>query len=232
MAGTRVPGVEAPDYLVAMAQDLRFHALERRRSSPLSWLLVVAVVGAVVGAVSWGLTRAAASEQVVRELGALQSQAEQYRKALADRDCLLAGAHEEGDLLRSPGQALGILYRVAEDATESGIVVADPARHAARLYLYGLVAPAGSGEYAAVARGADGARKVLGRILPDDSGSGFLLAGDVPAGTAAIELAFRPPGRDAVEEDQVRVSARYPKKPAERGVLVQQPVEARSGKRR
>lgn len=217
-----------------MAKELQFHALEKRRSSVLAWLLAVVVVAGVVGAVAWGLTRVSASDDTARALAAAQGHLQEYQAALEERDKLLKTAHDEGDLLKSPGQAMGIFYRTAPDATESGVVVAAPAQHAARFYLYGMVAPATAGEYRAVVRAADGSRKALARILPDDLGDGFLLARDVPDGTAAVELALVPTGRDGVQEGDVRISARYPTRPDERGVLTQQQpaVQARTGKKR
>jgi len=214
-----------------MAQELQFHALEKRRSSVVAWLLTMVVVAAVLGAIAWGLTRVSASEDNARALKAAQAHLQEYQSSLDERDKLLKEAHEEGDLLKSPGQAMGLFYRAAPDATESGVVVAVPAQHAARFYLYGLVAPATTGEYRAVARVADGTRKVLGRILPDEVGDAFLLSRDVPDGTAAVELALVPPGRDGVQEGDVRISARYPTRPDERGVLMQQepPPQARTG---
>ncbi len=217
-----------------MAQDLQFRALEKRRSSAIAWLLVAVVIAGVLGAVGWGLTRVSASQDTARALATAQGHLAEYQKALDERDKLLKAAHDEGDLLRSPGQAIGIFYRAAPDATESGVVVAAPAQHAARFYLYGLVAPATTGEYHAVARAADGTRKLLERILPDDLGDGFLLARDVPDGTATVELALIPAGRSGVQDGDIRISARYPTRADERGVLVQQqqPVQARTGKKR
>ena len=209
-----------------MTTELNFRALERRRSGALAFLFITPVVAGVVAAVAFGLTRVSASEQVVQDLGAARAKLEEYQKALLDRDALLAKENDELDLLRSTGQAAGVFYRSAADATESGVVLASPGQHAVRLYLYGLAAPAGSGEYLAVARGADGSRKVLGRVLPDDAGNGFLLSRDVPAGTADIELALRPPGGESVAERDVRVSARYPASPGDRGMLVAAPTEA------
>ncbi len=217
-----------------MAQELQFHALEKRRSSVVAWLLTLAVVAAVVGAVAWGLTRVSASEDNARALKVAQAHLQEFQGALDERDKLLRDAHDEGDLLKSPGQAMGIFHRAAPDATESGVVVAVPSKHAARFYLYGLVAPPTTGEYRAVARAADGTRKVLGRILPDELGDAFLLSRDVPDGIATVELALVPPGREGVQDDDVRISARYPTRPDERGVLMQQPppVQARAGKKR
>ncbi len=217
-----------------MAQELQFRALEKRRSSAIAWVLAAIVVAGVVGAVAWGLTRSAASDDAARSLAAAQAQVGEFQKALAERDRLLKSAHDLEDLLQSPGQAMGVFYRAAPDATESGVVVANPGQHAARFFLYGLVAPPTSGEYAAVARSVDGTRKVLSRILPDDMGDGFLLTRDVPPGTQALEVALRPAGHDGVQDTDIRISARYPTRADERGVLMvqQEQVQGRSGRKR
>jgi hypothetical protein len=215
-----------------MAQELHFHALERRRSGAVTWLSILVVVTGVLAAVAWGLTRVSAWDESARALAAAQAQLQEFRGALAERDRLLKAAHDEIDLLESPGQAMGIFYRAAPEATESGVVMAAPAQGAARFYLYGLVAPAASGEYAAVARMADGTRKVLGRVLPNDLGEAFLVSRNVPGGTAALELALLPSGHDRVEQGDVRISARYPTRSDERGVLVQESAQARTVKKR
>jgi len=213
-----------------MPTELNFRALERRHSGALAFLFITPVAAGVVGAVVFGLTRVSASEQVVQDLGAARAQLAEYRKALEDRDALLAKENDELDVFRSAGQAALILKGSSPNATESGVVLASPGRNTVRLYLYGLAAPAGSGEYLAVAKGADGARKVLGRVLPDDTGSGFLLSREVPSGTTDIELALRAAGSESVLDKDIRVSARYPRGRDERGVLVAAPVEGVPGK--
>ncbi|HET6414465.1 MAG TPA: hypothetical protein VFG53_20620 [Anaeromyxobacter sp.] len=209
-----------------MSTELNFRALERRHSGALVFLFIIPVVVGVVAAVAFGLTRVSASEQVVQDLSAARAQVGEYRKALEDRDALLAKENDELDVLRSAGEAALILEGSSPSATESGVVLASPGQNTVRLYLYGLAAPPGSGQYLAVARGADGARKVLGRVLPDDKGSGFLLSREVPSGTTDIELALRRAGSESVLDKDIRVSARYPRGRDERGVLVAAPSEA------
>ena len=81
------------------------------------------------------------------QLAQASGQVEELRKALADRDQLLAIAHDAEDLDESPGWAIGVFCRFDTAATESGVVAANPERHAARLYLDGLTTPASAGEY-------------------------------------------------------------------------------------
>ncbi|HET6437413.1 MAG TPA: hypothetical protein VFG59_05090, partial [Anaeromyxobacter sp.] len=214
-----------------MAHDVQFRVLERQRPNVVAWLLTIVVIAGILGAVGWGLTRVSGNADMERQLAQASAQVEEFRKALSDRDQLLAKAHDAEDLYRSPGQAIGVFYRAADTATESGVVLANPGRHAARLYLFGLVAPASAGEYVAAARDGDGKRTVLERILPDDLGNGYLLTEKVPDGTVGIDLALRPAGKDSIDPQDVRIAARYPAGKEERGVLLQQEpqqVQARS----
>jgi len=224
--------VERAPYLSGMAGDIQFGSvLERSRPNRLVWLLVVPVIAAILAGVYWGLSKVSAADELGSELRRSKEQLVEYQKSVEGRDQLLAKARADEALLTSAGQAMGVFYRSAPDATESGVVIANPDQHAARLYLYGLVAPPQGQEYVAVVRPRGGEAKVIGHLLADEQGQAFLLAKDLPDGLSAMEVAWVATGKPSAAEATTRVAARYPATPAERGVLIQQVVQARKGSR-
>jgi hypothetical protein len=213
-----------------MGSEIQFgRVLERSRQGRLVWLLVVPAIVAIAFGGYWALSRVSAADSVADALRRSQEQVAAYQRSLEERDRLLEKAHADEALLSSPGQAVGIFYRSATDATESGVVIADPARHTARLFLHGLVSPPTGREYVVIARPRGGSARLVGRVVADELGEAFVLAKDLPEGTSVVELAWAT--REGPPEDAItRVAARYPASRDERGVLVQQGVQARRGK--
>jgi hypothetical protein len=185
-----------------MAEDrgIQFGSvLDRETADKKVWLLVVPAILLLVGGAVWALGAVSRADGLVREADRARAQVAELQKSLDERDKLLVQARKDEAVLTSAGQATALFYGVSPQATESGVVVGLPDQHAARLVLYGLVAPPGGQEYVAVARLRDGSAKPLGRIVPSDLGTAFLLAKDVPEGTTAVELDFRPAGQESID---------------------------------
>jgi hypothetical protein len=204
--------------------------LERERSNRKAWLLIIPAVAALLGIVGFGLASLGQADSVKRELTRARAEADDLKKQLDKRTEALAEARTDQSLLESTGQAAALLYGVAPDAYESGLVLAHPGSHAAIVHLFGLRAPEGQ-EYAVAARAPDGSLVDLGPVKPDERGDGFLLTKKVPEGANAIELVLKPSGQAGLEGATPRVSARYPTRPEDRGVLQAPAVQARRGRR-
>lgn len=209
--------------------------LDKGSGDGKTWLIVVPVVLLVVAAVVWGAITMSRSGSYQAEAARSQAQISELQRTLEERDKLLAQARKDEAVLTSAGQATGMFLGVAPGATESGVVLANPGERAARVVLYGLVAPPEGQEYVVAARDAQGGRKPLGQVIPSEAGTGFLLARDLPDGTTAIELMLREAGAETLDGATPRVAARYPASAEERGVLMQQeerpPAQARRGRR-
>jgi hypothetical protein len=255
--------------------------LDKPRADKKVWLLVVPALVALAAAAFWAINTVSKADSLQAEAARGKARVAELEKSVEDRDRMLAEARKNEDLMKTPGQATGMFLRAAPDATESGVVLANPDQKAARVYLYGMVAPPDGQEYVVLARPAQGDPKVLGVVIPNELGSGFLLSRDVPEGTATIELAWRPahqggagsvpasgaaqasgsaqalgsgdaqrtaqaggdqgqpqpgdakpePNLGTAEGAKVRVFARYPATPDDRGILMQPPAQARRGAR-
>lgn len=205
--------------------------LDRQTSDKKVWLLVIPVVLLVAGGIVWALGAVSRADGLAREADRARAQAADLEKSLEERDKLLVQARKDEALLTTAGQATALFFGASPQATESGIAVAVPDQRAARLVLYGLVAPPEGQEYVAVARLADGGSQPIARVVPSELGTAFLLAKDLPEGTSAIELAFRPAGQDTLDGAEPRVSARYPATPEDRGILMPAQAQARRGRR-
>ncbi|MGC3997722.1 MAG: hypothetical protein QM767_09590 [Anaeromyxobacter sp.] len=175
-----------------MASDIQFGSvLDRSGPSKLWWLLVVPVIFLIGAAIWWGMEKVTAADAVAIQLKQAQGQLQEYEKTIQQRDQLLVKARANEDVLSTAGQATSVLYAATPDATESGVVIANPAQKAVRVHLYGLgTAPSGK-QYGLVARSPDGLH-LLERVLASDQGDAFVLARNVPEGTTAVELAYVP----------------------------------------
>lgn len=220
-----------------MASD-RIHfgaVLERGTGDHKIWLIVIPIVVMVIGAIVWGAMTVSRSGTYQAEAERAKGQIAELQRSLDERDKLLVQARADEAILKSPGQAAGMFLGAAKDATESGLVLANPAERAARVVLFGLVAPPEGQEYVVAARDAQGGLKPLGQVIPTEAGTGFLLARDLPEGTAAIELLFRKAGAESLDGATPRVTARYPTRAEDRGILTQpEPkpaAQARRGRR-
>ncbi len=219
-----------------MASD-RIHfgaVLDKGKGDGKTWLIVVPVVLLVVAAIVWGAITVSRSGSYQAEAARAQAQISELQRSLDERDKLLVQARKDEAVLTSAGQATGMFLGVARDATESGVVIANPGERAARVVLYGLVAPPQGQEYVVAARDAQGGRKPLGQVIPSEAGTAFVLARDLPEGTAAIELVLREAGAETLDGATPRVAARYPASAEERGILLQQespPAQGRRGRR-
>ena len=194
------------------------------------WLFVILGALAVVGLVGWAVAQGSRTSSLEQEASGAKAQVAELEKSLEERDKLLTAARAEESVMRSPGQALGVFYAADPRAQESGVAFAHPEASTARVYLYGLGPPPEGQEYAVAARTAEGEAKLLGRVIPDERGNGFLLAREVPEGTVAIELVHNATGQDAIEGATPRIAARYPSAD-DRGILAQPPAQARRGAR-
>jgi hypothetical protein len=203
--------------------------LDRETSDKKVWLLVIPVIALVAAGAVWALGAASRADALVREADRAKAQAAELQKSLDERDKLLVQARKDEAVLNSAGQATALFYGVNPQATESGVVIGLPDQHAAKVLLYGLVAPPEGQEYVAVARLRDGTAKPIARIVPSELGTAFLLAKDLPAGTTAVELAFRPSGQESLDGASPRVAARFPATEADRGILMQPVAQARRG---
>lgn len=210
--------------------------LDKDKSDGKIWLIVVPVILLVIAAVVWGALTVSRAGTFRTEAERAKAQVAELEKSLDERDKLLVQARADESIMKSAGQATGLFLGVAKDATESGVAIANPDQKTVRVHLYGLVAPPEGKEYVVAARDAKGARKVLGEVLPTELGTGFLLAKEVPEGTTAVELLFRESGAEDLESAAPRITARYPARPEERGMLMQPeeppPAQARRGARR
>ncbi len=204
--------------------------LEREKGSGKVWLVVIPAVVALIGLLVFAMASLSKADGLQRDAHAAEARATELQKAVDERDKLLVKARENEDVLKSAGQAAAIFASVDPGATESGIVFAHPSSHAVNVYLYGLRAPAGQ-QYAVAARTKDGSLKQLGTVLPDDLGDGFLVSRDVPDGANAIQLLLEPAEAKDTSGATPRISARYPTTPNDRGILVEQQVQARRGRR-
>jgi hypothetical protein len=220
-----------------MASD-RIHfgaVLEKEGGDRKVWLIVVPVVVLLIAGIVWGALTVSRAGTYQTEVERAKGQIAELQKSIDERDKLLVQARADEAVMKSAGQATGMFFGVAKDATESGIAIADPGEKAVRVYLYGLVAPPEGQEYVLAARDAQGGKKPLGKVIPTENGNGFLLAKGMPEGTAAIELLFRQAGAESLDGATPRVAARYPTSAEERGILMQpEPkpaAQARRGRR-
>jgi hypothetical protein len=201
--------------------------LEKDKGDKKVWLLVLLVLVGVTALVVVAIASRGKVSGLEREVQASTGRLEELQKSVDERDKLLVQARADEAVMKTAGQAAAMFYSVAPDATESGIAFAHPEQKAVKVYLYGLTQPPDGQEYAVFARAGDGTQKPLGPVLPDQQGNGFLLAKEIPEGTAAIQLVFRPTGDEGTEEATPRIAARYPSGPDERGVLTDAPRRAR-----
>lgn len=220
-----------------MASD-RIHfgaVLDKGAGDGKVWLIVIPAVVLVIAGIVWGAMTVSRAGTYQADAERAKGQIAELQRSLDERDKLLVQARSDEAIMKSAGQATGMFLAVGKDATESGVVLANPDQRAARVVLYGLVAPPEGQEYVVAARDAQGGRKPLGQVVPSETGTGFLLARDLPEGTAAIELLFRESGAETLEGASTRVAARYPASAEERGILMQPearpPAQARRGRR-
>jgi hypothetical protein len=192
------------------------------------WLFVILAALGVVGLVAWAVSQGSRTSSLDQEARAAKAQVAELEKSLAERDKLITDARAEEGVMRSPGQALGVFYSADPRAQESGIVFAHPEAKAARVYLYGLGTPPEGQEYAVAARTGDGEGKLLGRVMADERGNGFLLAQEVPEDAVAVELVYSATGQEGLDGATPRIAARWPSA-EERGILATPPAQARRG---
>jgi hypothetical protein len=200
--------------------------LDKGGSDTKLWLLILPAVALLVALIGWAVVQGSKAGDIERRARAAELQAADLQNTVAERDRLLGQARSEEAFQKSPGQALALFYGVNPRARESGVAFAYPDQHAVRVYYYGLATPPAGQEYVVAARTTSGEAKALGAIVPGNDGTGYLLAKDVPDGTSAIELAFRPQNEQSMDKAEPRISARYPAS-GERGVLVETPAQAR-----
>lgn len=211
--------------------------LAKERSDKRIWLLIIPVIAIVLGGIVWAAATVSRADSYRADVERSQARIAELEKTIEERDKLLTQARTDEGLLRSPGQAVALLFadpKAKEPPTESGIVVAVPDQKAVRVVLYGLVAPPQGQEYVVAARAKDGTRKPLGRVMPTADGTGFLVGKDVPEGTTRVDLVLAQAGAEDLADATPRVSARHPASASERGVLTEEaapPVQARRGRR-
>ncbi|BDG04489.1 hypothetical protein [Anaeromyxobacter oryzae] len=201
--------------------------LDRETSDRKVWLLVIPILALVIGGAVWAFSAVSRADSYRAEAERAATQGKELQKAIDERDKLLVEARADEGILKSAGQATGVFYGVAPEATESGVAIANPGEKAVKVYLYGLVAPPGGQEYVVAARGTSGAPKVLATVVPSEAGTAFVLGKDLPAGTNSIEVLFRGAGAQTLDGATPRVAARYPADENERGMLMQ-PVQAKA----
>jgi hypothetical protein len=171
------------------------------------WFVIPAILalGALIVAAGVAISRASGLESQVK---LAQQQVADAQKTVEERDKLLQKARVDEELLRSAGRGAAVLGATSPDSPASGVAVYHPANHAVKLYVFGLQAPPAGQEYRVEVVAGD-ERKAVGAIAPDERGSAFLLAKDVPE--AATEIAVRvapageskqgtPPATDARQE--------------------------------
>jgi len=215
-----------------MAQDrIEFGSvLEGKGSEGKLWLFIIPAIVGVFAIAGYGMMQISKAGSLERDAKAAQAQVTELQKTVEQRDELLVHARAEEGLQRSPGSAVALFYGVNARAHESGVAFAHPSERAVRAYFYGLTAPPEGQEYVVAARTESGEAKALGDVVPGNDGTGFLLARDLPEGTAAIELLLRSRGQEDLDGAEPRVSARYPAN-GERGVLTDVPTaQARRGR--
>jgi hypothetical protein len=198
--------------------------LERETGSKKVWLLILPIILGLVALVVFSMSALSRADGLQREVAAATARADELDKTVKQRDELLTAARADEGVLKSPGQAAALFFGATRGAVESGIAFAHPESKAVKVFLYGLTAPAEGKEYAVVARAGDGSLVMLGPVIPDALGNGFLLSKKIPEGATAVELVLHPTGQEGVQEIEPRIAARYPAAQTDRGILTQPPA--------
>lgn len=151
------------------------------------WLIIPAVLalGALLVFAGMALSKAGGLESKVR---VAEQQAQEANKAVEERDQLLKKARADEAILRSPGQGVAVMASPQANSPATGVAVVHPEQKAVKLFVFGLKHPDAGQEYRAEAITADKQRAPLGAVIPDDRGTAFLLAKDLPEGASGIEL--------------------------------------------
>jgi hypothetical protein len=182
-------------------RDLQFgRVLESSSSSWRSLLIILPAVVVLVLIVGFGVVAISRMSALSTEIQVAKKDAEEAQKAADERDQKLREARAEAGILGSAGQGAAVLTAAAPDSGASGVAVFHPETNAMNLYAYGL-SPAPEGqEYRIIIRDASGIEKDAAGVKPDDRGSAFVLARDLPEGTSHVEVALVPTG--AVQQQQ------------------------------
>jgi hypothetical protein len=74
------------------------------------------------------------------------------------------------------------------DSPASGVALVHPDQKAVKLFVFGLAHAEQGQEYRVNAIGEEKARTLLGKVVPDDRGTAFLLAKNLPEGATGVEV--------------------------------------------
>jgi hypothetical protein len=174
-------------------RDLQFgRVLESGSKSWRSLLIVLPVVVVVVLIVGFGAVAISRMSALSSEIQVAKKQAEESQKAADEHDQKLREARAEAGILGSAGQGAAVLVAASPDSGASGVAIFHPETNAMNIYAYNL-SPAPEGkDYRVIVRDASGVEKDAAGVKPDDRGSAFVLARDLPEGTTHVELALVP----------------------------------------
>ena len=163
--------------------------LEGKSSDRKVWFLVIPLVlglGALLVFAGLAIAKTGGLESKV-ELA--EQQALEAQKAVEERDALLRKARSDEAVLRSPGQGAAVMAAAQADSPASGVALVHPEQSAVKLFVFGLERPEAGQEYRVEAVAKErGERTTLGVIVPDDKGTGFLLAKNLPEGATGVEV--------------------------------------------
>ncbi|HET7753420.1 MAG TPA: hypothetical protein VFK85_05880 [Anaeromyxobacteraceae bacterium] len=162
--------------------------LDGKTSDRKVWFLIIPVVvglGALLVFAGLAMSKSGGLESKVK---LAEQQAEEARKAVDERDALLKKARADEGVLRSAGQGAAVMAAAQPDSPASGVALVHPEHKAVKLFVFGLEHPQPGQEYRAIALGPDKQQTKLGSIVPDDRGTAFLLAKNLPEGATGVEV--------------------------------------------
>lgn len=162
--------------------------LDGKTSDRKVWFLIIPVVlglGALLVFAGLAISKAGGLESKVR---LAEQQVQDANKAVEERDALLKKARADESVLRSPGQGAAVMAAAQPESPASGVALVHPDQQAVKLFVFGLAHAEQGQEYRVNAIDAEKARTLLGKVVPDDRGTAFLLAKNLPEGATGVEV--------------------------------------------
>jgi hypothetical protein len=171
------------------SSNLEFgRVLDGKTSDRKVWFLIVPAVAGLAALIVFAGLAISNSSGLESKVRLAEQQAQEAQKAVEQRDDLLKKARADEAVLRSPGQGAAVMAAAIPGSPASGVALVHPDQTAMKLYAFGLEHPQAGQEYRVEAIGPEKQRTVVGRIVPDDRGTAFLLAKNVPKGATGVEV--------------------------------------------
>jgi len=181
--------------------------LDAKTSDRKVWFLIIPVVLGLAALIVFAGLAISKSGGLESQVRLAEQQVQEAQKAVEERDALVKKARADEALLRSPGQGVSVMAAAQPNSPATGVAVVHPDEAAVKLFVFGLSRPEPGQEYRVVAR-AENERTTLARIAPDDRGTAFVLAKNLPEGASRIEVVLAPvtaqPGDAPAGEDPQR----------------------------